>query len=548
MDVAQIRRRLDQVETLVKNGVVRAELRKQLAQVTDLERLVVRSTLGEATPRDLGAIRRGLAAAELSHAALLGLPDEEGREALGMLGTWDSLPELRTRLERALVERPPAQLKEGAVFAEGYDSELDRLAVLRLRGGEAMTELETRLRDTTGVSQLRVRFTRVFGWYVEVSRSQVAKMPEHFRRKQTVAAGERYTLPELEDLADTIAHAEENHRSRELQLFRQLVDDVARAAPRIHGLSAWLSMVDVTAALAEVAIDHDYARPNVDDGPNLEIVDGRHPVVERSSARGRFVPNDLSLEIKKQELWLISGPNMAGKSTFLRQSALIVVLAQMGSFVPASSARIGVVDAVLSRVGASDNLAGGESTFMVEMRETASILQKASARSFVILDEVGRGTSTFDGLAIAWAVVEYLDSMIGCRTLFATHYHELTELGEADNGCSNHSVSAREHEGDVIFLHRVSPGAASRSYGVAVARLAGLPESVLARAKALLAGFEAQLGKAGSPADRQLDLFAAAPERVGEKQVLATLRELDVNRLTGIEALGLLESFRRWLE
>ncbi|HSC88473.1 MAG TPA: DNA mismatch repair protein MutS [Polyangiaceae bacterium] len=547
-DVAMIRRRLDQVETLVRDGLVRAEAREALSEVPDLERLVVRATLGEATPRDLGAIRRGLEAGRRAHAALSRLPEAEGREALGVQGDLDWVGELHERLARALVERPPVQTKEGAVFVDGYDAELDRYSKLRLEGGAAMTELEGRLREQTGISQLRVRFTRVFGWYVEVTRSQATKMPDTFRRKQTVATGERYSLPELDDLSEQIASAEDRYRSRELELFRQLVEDAARAAPRIHRLAAWTSELDVACALAEVAVDYDYQRPEVDDGLELDIVDGRHPVVERLSAKGRFVPNDLHLVAQQEHLWLISGPNMAGKSTFLRQCALIVLMAQMGSFVPAKSARVGIADAILSRLGASDNLAGGESTFLVEMRETASILRSSTARSFVILDEIGRGTSTFDGLSIAWAVVEHLDRAVGCRTLFATHYHELTQLGDESSGCRNYSVSAREHEGDIVFLHRVAPGGASRSYGVAVARLAGLPESVLARARGLLAEFENPTAEVARGAERQLDLFHASAEKPGERLALSTLRELDVDRLNGLEALNLLASLKRSLE
>lgn len=550
-DVAAIRRRLDQVETLVQNGLVRASLRDALEDVTDLERLSVRASLGEATPRDLGAMRRGLRAAQHCRAALLGLPDEEGKKSLGLDMPVDWVGDLLERLDDALVERPPTQTKDGAVFVDGYDPELDRLATLRLSGSEAMVALETRLRQETGVSQLRVRFTRVFGWYVEVTRSQTTKIPASWRRKQTVAAGERYSLPEVDELADEIASADELFRARELTLWRQLSDEVVRAAQRIHHLASLLSVVDVASALGELAVDADYCRPEVDDSAHLSVVDGRHPVVEKLAASGRFVPNDLALEARSEHLWLISGPNMAGKSTFLRQVALLVILAQMGSFVPARSARVGIVDAVLSRVGASDNLAGGESTFMVEMRETASILRTATSRSLVILDEVGRGTSTFDGLAIAWAVVEHLDQTIGCRALFATHYHELTELGDSSPGCRNYSVSAREHEGEVIFLHRVLAGAASRSYGVAVARLAGLPEPVLARARGLLSGFEGQLGarplRAPPVVEKQLDLFHAPTEHPQQAQVLDTLRELDLDRLTGLEALGLLAQWQRTL-
>jgi DNA mismatch repair protein MutS len=414
-----------------------------------------------------------------------------------------------------------------------------------------MVELEVELREATGIPTLKVRYTRVFGWYIEVTRTHAGRVPEHFRRKQTVASGERYTTPELDELADRIAHAEERHRERELSLYRELVQRAGVESERIRTLAARLSRWDVAAGLAEVAHRHDYTRPHVDESGALVIRDGRHPVVERLAARGRFVPNDTELDLDAERLWLVTGPNMAGKSTLLRQVALVVVLAQMGSYVPARHARVGLVDRVLSRVGASDNLARGESTFMVEMRETAEILRSATRRSFVILDELGRGTSTFDGLAIAWAVAEYLDEAIGCRALFATHYHELVELAEASAHAANVSVSARELDGDVVFLHRLVRGAASRSYGVAVAKLAGLPESILARARALLQSLESGDGAPGRPRAQpktdQLDLFSTKRRSPASEEVLATLAELDVNRLTGLEALTLIARLKEKL-
>jgi DNA mismatch repair protein MutS len=350
-------------------------------------------------------------------------------------------------------------------------------------------------------------------------------------------------------------HAEERHRERELDLLKKLVELAGSHCERVRALSARLARWDVAQALADVAHRHDYTRPTVEDSDVLCIRDGRHPVVERLAAEGRFVPNDVELRVSGERFWLITGPNMAGKSTFLRQVALITILAQLGSYVPARSARLGLVDRVLSRVGASDNVARGESTFMVEMRETAAILRSATRRSLVILDEIGRGTSTFDGLSIAWAVAEYLDEAIQCRALFATHYHELVAFAEASQHAANYSVSAREHAGEVVFLHRVSRGAASRSYGVAVAKLAGLPEPVLARARALLSDLEAgelsgapvaATGK--SPATDQLDLFSPRAEQLAaEHEVAATVRALDLDRLTGLEALGLLARLKQRL-
>src|SRR5690606_7754324 len=357
--------------------------------------------------------------------------------------------------------------------------------------------------------------------------------------------GERYTTDVLDELAHAIESAEERHRERELVLLDELVSLVAGHAERIRSLVEHTARWDVAAALAEVAHVHDYNRPVVDNGDQLSITEGRHPVVERLAAAGRFVPNDVELTLSGERLWLITGPNMAGKSTLLRQVALTAIMAQLGSYVPARRASIGIVDRVLSRVGASDNLAGGESTFMVEMRETAEILRRATTRSLVILDEIGRGTSTFDGLAIAWAVAEYLDEVVRCRALFATHYHELTKLAEQSAHAANYSVSARELDEQIVFLHRLVRGAASRSYGVFVAQLAGLPELVLARSRALLESLEAgehlarpaESGEARPHSD-QLDLFAGPGERHRqEEELLETLKELDLDRLTGVEAL-----------
>jgi DNA mismatch repair protein MutS len=556
-DVERIRRRLDLVESLVVHSRLREELTHELGQVGDIERLAVRSSLRAATPRDLGALRDGLLAAQATANVLASVSDPGLRETLGVTAEGlDTVAELAALLERALVARPPVQPKDGEIFKPEFDAELAELAELRKSGTERMVELEARLKQETGIATLKVRFTRVFGWYIEVSRGQSGRVPEHYRRKQTVATGERYATPELDELADRIAHAEELHRERELLLLTELGAAAAGESERVKALAREIGRWDVAASMAHTAHRYDYTRPTVDASDQIVIRDGRHPVVERLAAQGRFVPNDIDLDLERERLWLITGPNMAGKSTLLRQVALSVILAQMGSFVPARSARIGVVDRVLSRVGASDNLAGGESTFMVEMRETAEILRNATRRSLVILDEIGRGTSTFDGLSIAWAVAEYLDEAICCRALFATHYHELTALGEGSRHAANYSVTAREQNGDVVFLHRLVAGAASRSYGIAVAKLAGLPETVLARARALLATLEGgsvapELPKArGRPRANtdQLPLFGArSAESRGEGEVLETLRALDLDRVTGLEALQFLARLKQKL-
>lgn len=546
LDVASIRRRLDEVDAFVNNPRSRAELREALERVGDIERLAVRAVLKEATPRDLGALRTGLLAAPAAIAAVRAIAGSDAVELFA--GEVDAVTDVAQRLETALIDRPPTLAREGGFVRDGYDVELDEQRRLAKDGSEEMNKLEAELRTKTGATGLRVRYTRVFGWYIEVSKSHLNKVPADFRRKQTVAGGERYTNDVLDDLSDKLQHAESRELERETSIFEGLVKLVAEHAERIKRLSRVLAGWDVAAGFADVAHRYDYVRPEVDQGEALAIEGGRHPVVERASASGRFVPNDTLLDLAGERLWLLTGPNMAGKSTLMRQVALIAILAQAGSFVPAQSARIGVVDRVLSRVGASDNVSRGESTFMVEMRETAAILRDATPRSLVILDEIGRGTSTYDGLSIAWAVAEHLYDVVRCRALFATHYHEMTEIAQHGPGIANWSVSAREHGGDVVFLHKLVRGPASRSYGIAVARLAGVPEPVLARAKGILAMLESG---AALPSGRhatmrgrtksggvQLDLFApsAAPETKINPAV-EMLKAVEIDRLTPLDAL-----------
>lgn len=553
-DVASIRRRHDAVEQLVVHHAMRTEVRARLKEMRDLERLTIKLMLGRAAPRDLLALRASLAELPAIERALAMSKDTSLREALGVFPgeAWvDTCGELHDKLTRELADAPPLRVSDGGALKSGFDAELDEAKSLVKDGQTLIATMEAGLREQTAIASLKLRYTRVFGWYIEVTRSHVAKVPSEWRRKQTVATGERYTTDALDELADKLAHAEERGQAREVELFEALVAHLASHAERLRVVAARVAELDWACALAEVAHRHDYCRPEVDAGSRLEIEDGRHPVVERLAAEGRFVPNDVTLDAtetaKDARLWLLTGPNMAGKSTLMRQVALTVILAQMGSFVPARRARIGVVDRVLTRVGASDNLGAGESTFMVEMKETANVLRRASRRSLVVLDEIGRGTSTYDGLAIAWAVAEHLHDAIGCRAMFATHYHELTELAKAKGGIENWSVSAREHAGEIVFLHKLSRGAAPGSYGVACARLAGVPETVLARARVLLEELEekerAAAGRRkGAP---QLALFSAdAPK---PHPVLETLRALDPDRLTPLEALSLVASLKKQL-
>ena len=572
--VAEIRRRLDAVELFVVQPGLRADVRARLASVSDVERLAVKLAVDRAGPRDLASLRSSLAELSPLARALDTCPDPSAREALGVApgAPWiDECKDLHARLASALVDDPPVRASDGGIVREGFDADLDESRALTKNGQRLIALLEARLRESSGIGSLKVRYTRVFGWYLEVTRSHVDKAPKEWRRKQTIANGERFTCDDLDVLADKLAHAEERFFAREAELFQALVRELAAHAERLRAVAARLAEWDVASALAEVAHRDDFARPEVDDSKELVIEDGRHPVVEKLAAAGRFVPNDVTLDAStdasgapatgRARLWLVTGPNMAGKSTLMRQVAILVILAQMGSFVPARRARIGVVDRVLTRVGASDNLAKGESTFMVEMKETANVLRRATKSSLVILDEIGRGTSTYDGLAIPWAVAEHLHDAIGCRAMFATHYHELTELASTRPGLQNWSVSAREYAGDVVFLHKLQEGAASRSYGVACARIAGLPEPVLARARAILgdlergaalpSGAHASLrarSRAGRP---QLDLFdggggqdggASAPDK---HPALETLRAVDVDRLTPLEALQLVATLKK---
>ncbi len=566
LDVASIRRRLDAVEAFVANPLTRTELRSKLADVGDLERLGVRAALGEATPRDLGALRDGLLAAPEAICIVAGLADAAAREALGVDSEpADPVADLAELLKSALVDRPPPHARDGGIFRPGYDAALDEARNLKEKGTELVLELESALRQSSGIPSLKVRYTRVFGWYIEVTKAHAAKVPKAFRRKQTVAGAERFTNDELDDLEDRIAHAEERFSGREVELYAALVRQAGANADRLRRLASRLAQWDVCAALAETAHRRDYVRPEVDASTALEIEDGRHPVVEQLAAAGRFVPNDVALDADGERLWLVTGPNMAGKSTLMRQVALIVILAQAGSYVPAKRARIGVVDRVLSRVGASDNVARGESTFMVEMRETANILRNATRRSLVVLDEIGRGTSTYDGLAIAWAVAEHMHDIVRCRALFATHYHELTELVTTRTHAANYSVSARELDHDVVFFHKLAKGPASRSYGVAVARLAGLPQVVLTRAKSILALLEAGAalpsGKHATMRARsrsgstQLDLFeqpnallSSAVADAKPHPVVELVKGVDVDRLTPLEALTFVAKLKSTVE
>ena len=513
VEVAPIRRRHDAVEFFVLRQAVRERVRRQLERIHDLERLAGRASLGVASPRDLGQLRASLG-------RLPGLAEELAAGAAGELELPEllrvsgdllaRLAELAAELVAALVDDPPPTAREGGIVRDGFCSIVDESRRLADGGRDAILAIEARERERTGIGSLRVRYNRVFGYYIEVTRSQLGRVPADYVRKQTVATGERFVTPELAELEGKILAAQETLVTREAELFRALVGQVAGRTAALLAAAGQVAAIDVCAGLAELAHRSGYVRPLVDDGDRLEIVEGRHPVVERSVPAGEFVPNDCAMDPAARQILLLTGPNMAGKSTYMRQVAQIALLAQMGSFVPARSARIGVVDRIFTRVGAADNLARGESTFMVEMRETGAILAGATRRSLVVLDEVGRGTSTFDGLSIAWAVAEYLHDAVGCRTLFATHYHELCALAESRPRVVNLQAAAREVGGKIAFLRLIIPGGASRSYGIEVARLAGLPAPVLARSRQVLAALESGQ-RIADGAGPQLTLFARPP-------------------------------------
>ena len=538
-DIERIRRRHDAVELFVCDPSLRDQVRSCLGRTGDLERLAVRASVGLATPRDLGVIRNSLRSARELHQQLEGRPGRELDDALSALGEADLCDDVLQTLEAALVSEPPSIDRQGGIFAAGHLQELDELRALSTKAKDIILELERRERKRTGIGSLKVKFTRVFGYYIEITKSKLDAVPEDYVRKQTIASGERFITAELAELQDRILHADERARGLEAEAFVTLRASVGAQAPRLHRLARAIASIDVASALADVAHRRGYARPDVDSSRDLVLEESRHPTVEHYAAENGFVPNTIELRPEGTRFMLLTGPNMAGKSTTMRQAALAVIMAQAGSFVAAKVARIGVVDRVYTRVGASDQLARGQSTFMVEMNEASAILRGATERSFVILDEIGRGTSTYDGLAIAWAVAEHLHDATRCRAIFATHYHELCELADRLPNAANYNVAAKEHDDSMVLLHQLVPGGSNRSYGLAVARLAGVPPVVLARAKAKLAELEAERETPGAP---QMPLFDTPVPRASE--VESTLLALDVERMTPVDALVTLARLR----
>ncbi len=547
LDQKRIEQRLSLVQWLHNDPLSRSDLRERMRNVPDLGRALGRIVAGRGTPRDLGQIRSGLSDAQSIQMFLGRLPDRPQllEDLLPSLSGHGALTDL---LSRALVASPPTERSNGGFIAEGYDAALDELRAISGNARRAIAAMEARYRSETGINSLKIKHNGVLGYFIEVpaKHADALMAPDSgFTHRQTMAGAVRFNSVSLHEEANRIAEAGGRALAAEEAHFEELVSEVISAREKIAATAAALARIDVSAGHAERAAEGNWCRPEIEDGSVLEIRGGRHPVVEAALARTgeRFVANDCSLA-SNDRLWLIGGPNMGGKSTFLRQNALIVLLAQAGAYVPAESARIGLVDRLFSRVGASDNLARGRSTFMVEMVETAAILSQASERSFVILDEVGRGTSTYDGMALAWAVVEAVHSSIACRCLFATHYHELARLAESCEALSLHHVRAREYKGELVLLHELATGPADRSYGLAVARLAGVPDEVVARAKRVLAQLEKTRSETGGLAAGlgDLPLFAAsASEEADSQDTLADrLCEIDVDALTPREALDLL--------
>ena len=549
---SEIDARLDAVGVQVRETMAREELRRALEGILDLERLLSRVTLETANPRDVLALAASLRRIPAVRAAIKRLHAER----LGALHECvDELGDLREQIENTIVEEPPISLSDGGVVRAGVNPELDELRDLSRNSKQYLAQIEQRERQRTGIGSLKVKFNSIFGYYLEVSKPNLHLVPPDYERKQTLVNAERFTTPDLKEYEAKILDAQEKIVEIERRIFAELRGTIAGHAKRIRQTALALAEVDVLANFAHLAAMRNYCRPAVEESGDLEIVEGRHPVIEEqeSVAGGeRFVPNDLYLNSTTHTILVLTGPNMGGKSTYLRQAALIVILAQMGSFVPARAARLGLVDRVFTRIGASDNLARGRSTFMVEMTETAAILHTATPRSLILLDEVGRGTATYDGLAIAWAAVEYLHARTRAKTLFATHYFELTELADQLSGVKNFHVSVKETGGGIVFLRKVEPGAADRSYGIEVAKLAGLPNEVIDRAREVLAeheNAERQLSghlatdDSGPPRSAQLTIFTPISQPVLEK-----LREVDLNRLTPLEALNLLAELKKQVE
>ena len=549
----EIEERLNAIEELNSQAMNREELREYLNPIYDLERLVCRVTYQTANPRDLIAFKSSLAMLPPIKTVL---GEFKCQELTGIREELDTLEDLYQLIEASILDEPPISVRDGGILKEGYNEEVDKLRHAKTEGKTWLMELEAKERDKTGIKNLRIKYNKVFGYYLEVTNSYKNMVPDYFTRKQTLANAERYITPELKELEDVILGAEDRLVSLEYELFREIREKIADEVLRIQKTAKAVARADVFAALALVSERNNYCRPKINENGVIDIKNGRHPVVEKMINNDMFIANDTYLDNAKKRISIITGPNMAGKSTYMRQTALIVLMAQLGSFVPATSANIGIVDRIFTRVGASDDLASGQSTFMVEMTEVANILRNATPNSLLVLDEIGRGTSTFDGLSIAWAVVEHISNpkLLGAKTLFATHYHELTELEGKLGNVNNYCIAVKEKGDDIVFLRKIVPGGADRSYGIQVAKLAGVPESVIERAKVIAGELSAndisevvsnisvenaQQSKTKKKKLDEVDISQISLfDTVKDDDIIEEIREMDLSNLTPIEALN----------
>lgn len=547
----EIEERYDAIDEFNTNAITREEIREYLNPVYDLERLITRVTYQTANPRDLIAFRNSIHMLPPIKTLMSDFQSPLLKRLYEQLDTLDELYEL---IERSITEEPPLTLHDGGILKEGYNEEVDRLRKAKTDGKSWLADLEAKEREKTGIKNLKIKYNKVFGYYLEVTNSFKDMVPDYFTRKQTLANAERFITPELKELEDVILGAEDKLIVLEYELFREVRQKVADEVVRIQKTAKAVAQIDVFASLATVAEQNNYCRPKLNEKGLIDIKDGRHPVVERMIQNEMFVANDTYLDNGSNRVSIITGPNMAGKSTYMRQSALIVLMAQIGSFVPAKSAKIGIVDRIFTRVGASDDLASGQSTFMVEMSEVANILRNATSNSLLILDEIGRGTSTFDGLSIAWAVVEHISNprLLGAKTLFATHYHELTELEGKLNSVNNYCIAVKEKDDDIVFLRKIVKGGADKSYGIQVAKLAGVPDNVIERAKEIVEELSNNditeivqnisaegSSKRSKPKLDEVDLEQISLlDTMDNDTILNELKELDLGQMTPIEAMN----------
>ena len=546
IDKTEIIRRLDAVQELKEQAISREEIREYLSPVYDLERLITKIAYGSANPRDLTAFRSSL---EMLPALLYILQEMKAELLKDLAVDLDPLEDLCILVKKAIREDPPIAMKEGNIINDGYNEEVDKLRRAKSDGKDWLAKLENDEREKTGIKNLKIKYNKVFGYYLEVTNSYKEMVPEHYTRKQTLANAERYITPELKELEDMILGAEDKLYALEYELYSEVRDLIASQIERIQKTAKAVAALDAFASLALVAERNNYVRPKINEKGVIDIKEGRHPVVERMIPNEMFISNDTYLDDKKHRISIITGPNMAGKSTYMRQNALIALMAQIGSFVPASSCHVGVVDAIFTRIGASDDLAAGQSTFMVEMTEVAEILKNATPKSLVVLDEIGRGTSTFDGMSIARAVVEHISDPakgLGCKTLFATHYHELTDLEGSIEGVKNYNIAVKKRGEDITFLRRIVRGPADDSYGIEVAKLAGLPGTVTRRAHEVLRALEASAPK-NKVEQMDFDALQEYSSPAVPSEMMEKLEALDVETLTPIEALNFLYELKKTL-